>query len=145
MRYTEIDLQCEDIMWFGIDTNGHVLAFTSGGCGCVPEYVCRNREETEQLEKYFLKELKISSECKMEIPNDGSLLSDDAQLLSKKGIFVYDVSFEDGHKDEYSIVATPTFPISIHSLPSHIASILSDHIIICDEVGPKYLKVEHAY
>ena len=145
MRYSEIDLQCEDIMWFGVDTSGHILAFTSGGCGSVPEFVCRSKEETEKLEEYFLEKLSTSSECKMEIPNDGTPLAVDAQMLSKKGVFVYDVSFEDSHKDEYIIIARPTLPISINCLPAHIASILNDHIVECGEVAPKYLRVKHAY
>lgn len=33
MRITNIDLQCEDLMWFAIDQNGYVLEFTSGGDG----------------------------------------------------------------------------------------------------------------
>ena len=55
MRYTIIDLQCEDILWFGLDINGNVLAFTSGGSGNVPEFVCRSKEETELLIDFFNK------------------------------------------------------------------------------------------
>ena len=33
MRYSEIDLQCEDITWFGVDAINHVAAFASGGIG----------------------------------------------------------------------------------------------------------------
>ena len=47
MRYSEIDLQCEDITWFGVDANNHVIAFASGGMGNIPEFVCRSKEETK--------------------------------------------------------------------------------------------------
>lgn len=72
MRYSAIDLQCEDIMWFGIDTNGCILAFTSGGYGPVPEYVCRSKEETTLLENFFLEQLAVSTDARMDIEDDGS-------------------------------------------------------------------------
>ena len=39
MKYTEIELQYEDIMWFGVDRNGVVFECTSGGVGCVPLFL----------------------------------------------------------------------------------------------------------
>lgn len=33
MRITKIDLQCYDYLWFAIDANGCIIAFTSGGIG----------------------------------------------------------------------------------------------------------------
>ncbi len=145
MRYSEIDVQCEDIMWFGIDADRHILAFTSGGCGCVPEYVCRSKEETAQLEKFFMEKLKPSCESIMEISDDGSFLTEDALHLSQKGIFVYDVSFEKNHKDEYTIIARPTVPLQIDGLPKEIISVLADHIIECGMAGSKFIHVKHAY
>lgn len=47
MRITEIDLQCEDIMWFGIDN--HIFECTSAGCGNVPEFVCESKKNTKIL------------------------------------------------------------------------------------------------
>lgn len=61
MRFSEIDLQCEDIMWFAVDENNAVVAFTSGGCGNIPEFVCCSREETEALENFFMNEAEIST------------------------------------------------------------------------------------
>jgi len=31
MRFTEIELQSEDVLWFAIDNQNHIIAFTSGG------------------------------------------------------------------------------------------------------------------
>jgi len=44
MRYSITDLQCEDIMWFGIDQDGCIFECTSGGMGNVPEFVCQQRK-----------------------------------------------------------------------------------------------------
>lgn len=145
MRFSMIDLQCEDIMWFGIDSNKCILAFTSGGCGSVPEFVCRSKEETNQLELFFLEKLDELSDAEMEIPDDDTPLSMDAQLLAKKGVFVYDVSFEENHPDEYARIAIPTVPIHIDDLPADIAAIIRDHMIECDASCSKFLKIQHAY
>ncbi len=46
MTYSEIDLQCEDLLWFGVDRAGRVFCCTTAGQGNVPPFVCRSREET---------------------------------------------------------------------------------------------------
>jgi len=145
MRYSEIDLQCEDIIWFGIDSNGYILAFTSGGCGCVPEFVCRSKEETNKLEEFFFHELVFSSDSII----DPSLCNiadyDDIIQLSKNGIFVYDVSFEEGYGNKYSIVSHPSNPLHIDSLPDNIKLILNDHIINTANAGDRFIQIQHAY
>lgn len=50
MRITEIDLQCEDIMWFGIDSHNHIFGCTSAGCGNVPEFVCKSKQNTDDIQ-----------------------------------------------------------------------------------------------
>ena len=145
MRYSEIDLQCEDIMWFGVDVNGYIVAFTSGGYGCIPEYVCRSREETERLEEFFMEELEFSTDSKMEVSLDGSPLANDAQVLARKGLFVYDVSFEEDHDREYSIIATPSVPLDYKNLPINISEVLKDHIIEYDATCSTFIRVNHSY
>ena len=98
MRISEIDLQCNDIMWFAIDNNGYIVALTSGGEGNVPEYVCRSKEETDKLEEYFMCTAADIGDATLLIDNDGSLLADDATALSRKGLFCFDVSSEDEYK-----------------------------------------------
>ncbi len=39
MRISKIDLQCEDIMWFAVDSQKHIVECTSAGCGNDGEYV----------------------------------------------------------------------------------------------------------
>ncbi|MBD5101435.1 MAG: hypothetical protein HDT27_01825, partial [Subdoligranulum sp.] len=63
VRYTDIDLQIWDILWFAVDKNGYIGAFTSGGSNVVPEFVCCSKEETEILENYFSEYLKPSTAC----------------------------------------------------------------------------------
>lgn len=58
MRYSVFDLQVEDIMWFGMDTNGMIFACTSAGCANVPEFVCESREINELLCDFFMNKLE---------------------------------------------------------------------------------------
>lgn len=51
MRYTDIDLQSTDIMWFDVDKNENIAAFFSGGGFCVPEFVCKSIDK--RLQKFI--------------------------------------------------------------------------------------------
>ena len=145
MRYSEIDLQTEDIMWFAVDNLNHVLAFTSGGCGNVPEFICRSKEDTELLETFFMEKLSKSTEGVLFVDSDGSPLAEDSLNLAEKGIYSYDVSFEDEHKDEYVRIAAPKVPLQVEQLPDEIRKILMDHKIAANAATDKYLRVKHAY
>lgn len=145
MRYSEIDLQIEDIMWFAIDNSNHVLAFTSGGCGNVPEFVCCSKEDTELLETFFMEELKKSTQCLLLIDSDGTPLTEDSMKLAEKGIYCYDVSFDEGHEEEYVQIAVPNVPLQSDQLPDDILRILKNHRISANAKTDKYLHVEHAY
>ena len=145
MRYTEIDLQIEDIMWFGVDTRGHILAFTSGGCGSVPEFVCQSKEETEELEMFFLESLDRTTWGKLLIEADGSALAEDGAELAGKGIYCFDVSFDEEHAEEYVKIAVPEKPICVEDLPAKIQNFLKHHNIDADAAADKYIQIKHAY
>ena len=88
MRITEIDLQCEDIMWFGIDINGVVFECTSGGIGCVPSFVCESKETTEMLEDFFLTRLAATTQGTVLLSQNGNPMLDEVKsLYEKKSIF----------------------------------------------------------
>lgn len=54
MKYTELDLQIEDIMWFGIDKNGLIFEATTGGCANFSAFAINSKEDNEQLIDYLL-------------------------------------------------------------------------------------------
>ena len=145
MRYSEIDLQIEDIMWFAIDNSNHVLAFTSGGCGNVPEFVCCSKEDTELLETFFMEKSKKFTQGLLLIDADESSLAEDGLDLADKGVYSYDVSFDEEHEEEYVQIAAPKVPIQANQLPDNILKILENHKISADAKTDKYLHVEHAY
>lgn len=144
MRISEIDLQCEDIMWFAIDSNGNVFECTSAGCGNVPEYVCKSREETENLLDYFMEKAPSITTVTLQLPNEKNDLVDDVKVLSSKGLYCFDVTDYD-KDDQYTCIAIPSVPLKVTSLPENIQLLLSDHIYAGDVSKEHTIKVSHAY
>jgi len=144
MRYTEIDLQCEDIMWFGVDSNGYIFECTSAGCGNVPEYVCRSKEETQKLLDYFIEEAPEMTSANLLISDADNQLVDEVRDLASKGVYCFDIT--DYNKDDvYTCIAKPITPTVISSLPTEIQSLLSDHIYEGDISSSQSITVKHAY
>lgn len=146
MRFTEIDLQINDIMWFGIDMNGFIFACTTAGTASVPEFVCMSKEQTELLADYFMEKLKTTTAENLEMPYIDNPLINDAIMLAKKGIFVFDAASDDlAHDDDYVRIASPQIPLQFTKLPDEMQKLLRDHIVSVDVAREKYICVEHAY
>lgn len=144
MRISEIDLQCEDIMWFATDNHGNIFECTSAGCGNVPEYVCKSREETEVLVDYFMEKAPIITTSKLLITSENNKLTEDIQKLSSKGLFCFDIT-NYADDDKYTCISIPEKPINISELPTDIQHLLSDHIYNGDISQERTITVEHAY
>ena len=145
MRITRIDLQCYDILWFAIDNNGCIIAFTSGGKSDVPEFVCRSKSETERLEDFFMSLPNDYSPSKLLIDNDGSQLAIDAEELAQKGIYYFDTYSDIEYEYGYSKVSYPDKALHVSDLPSDIQKLLSDHIIDIDVSTEDRIIVKNAY
>ncbi|MBE6762715.1 MAG: hypothetical protein E7551_10605 [Ruminococcaceae bacterium] len=140
MRITNIDLQCEDIMWFAIDKNGYILEFTSSGIGNVPEFVCADRKVNELLEDFFMNVLPESTSEQLIIPYEDNDLVNDAIMLSQKGIYCFDAN-----GDSYYKICSPKASLRIDNLPEDIRNILSKRYIDTDVFSTDIVNVEHAY
>ena len=146
MRYTEIDLQIEDIMWFGIDLNGYIFSCTTAGTANVPEFVCASKEQTELIEDYFTKELEKTTSAVLEAPYVDNPLMRDATELAEKGVFSFDaVTDNSEHDREYVKIASPKTPIQYNLLPDEIKKLLQEHTVPVDAAKEKYICVKHAY
>ena len=144
MRITAIDLQCEDIMWFGRDNNNHIFECTSAGCGNVPEFVCISKENTERLLNFFMNELVEFTEEKVLIEyDDTNSLLEDCIHLSRKGIYCYDIYEDD--EQQYIKISEPLKPLVFDSLPSDIKDILKNSILNLSVMSDNFISVEHAY
>ena len=145
MKYTEIDLQCEDIMWFGVDRNGLIFECTSAGIGCVPSFVCDSREETEELVSFFLDNFQTTTQGSLLFDASDNQLTQDCLILSGKGIFCFDVAIDEDRPNEYKRIAFPQEPIKVSDLPKKIQSILATHKVDVDVTFDAYISVPHAY
>lgn len=144
MRITAIDLQCEDIMWFGIDNHNHIFECTSAGCGNVPEFVCRSKENTEKLLNFFMNELDEFTEEKILVEyKDTNPLLEDCIHLSRKGIYCYDIYEDD--EQRYIKIAEPLKPLEFDNLPLPIKGIFENSRVNTDVMTDKFISVEHAY
>ncbi len=111
----------------------------------MPEFVCKSKENTEFLETFFMEELGKSTQGKLLIAQDGSALAEDSLALAEKGIYSYDVSFDDGHENEYVQIAGPEEPLKANQLPAKVWEILRNNTISGDAAVDRYLHIEHAY
>lgn len=144
MRITEIDLQCEDIMWFGIDNKNHVFECTSAGCGNVPEFVCQSRENTEILTIFFMDELCEFTQAKLLVEYlDANPLLNDCIRLSRKGIYCFDM-YKD-NEQQYEKIAEPVEPLNYDMLPQKIKDIFAVNRVNIDVMREKIISVKHAY
>ena len=144
MRITEIDLQCEDIMWFGIDSHNHIFECTSAGCGNVPKFVCKSKEVTEKLLEFFMNELNEFTEENLLVGcvNTNQLLKDCIRL-SRKGIYCFDVYEE--NEQQYAKIVEPVRPLEYDELPQKIKDIFYDNRVDVDVRNQKIINVDHAY
>lgn len=144
MRITEIDLQCEDIMWFGIDNQNHVFECTSAGCGNVPEFVCQNKENTEALTAFFMNELCEFTQAKLLVEYfDANQLLNDCIQLSRKGIYCFDIYKE--NEQQYEKIVEPAESLNYDMLPQKIKDILAVNRVNIDVMREKIISVKHAY
>lgn len=132
MHFTETELQSEDLLWFGVDINGNILAFYTGGIGCVPNFVCSNQKITYDLQDYFLNELEFNNDSNSEV-------------LAKKGLYCFDVSYEDNYGNSYHKTEKPNKPINISTLPEKIVNMLKNNILEYDANNVETIIVKHAY
>ncbi|MGN1275375.1 MAG: hypothetical protein ACI4UK_00090 [Floccifex sp.] len=144
MRITEIDLQCEDIMWFGIDNENHIFECTSAGCGNVPEFVCRSKENTEILLEFFINELDEFTEAKLLVEYiDGNQLLNECVQLSRKGIYCFDI-YEENER-QYAKIVEPVEPLNYDKLPKKIKDIFANNRVEIDVMEERIISVKHAY
>lgn len=146
MRYTEIDLQINDIIWFGIDMNGFIFACTTAGTASVPEFVCMSKGQTELLADYFMEKLEATTAEILETPYIDNSLINDAIMLAKKSLFAFDAASGDlAHDDDYVRIASPQIPLQFTKSPDEMQKLLRDHIVSVDVTKEKYIRIEHAY
>ena len=136
MRFTEIDLQIEAIMWFGVDKNGYIFVCHSSWLPNIPEFVCNNKEETEFLDKYFMKYLEMKDDDWGYPP-----------VLSEKALYSFGGIVEDEPESKEDFKTHPYWykkwggaqnPLHFDQLPKKIQKIMDSHRIDVDITKTDY-------
>jgi len=104
-----------DCLWLAHDRNNHIGGFVTGGNGPIPvDLLDLNEPKVEDLEEMVSGLPKVSaSRLLISFYTDPSSFLD----LAERGIFIYD------WQDPYQLVATPTTPILLASLPDRLREI----------------------
>lgn len=128
MIITDLDLQIEDIEWYGVDKNGRIAQFMSGGSFAVPEFVRESRENLEIVSHFFEKYNQTISETvlfnkNIEYPRKEFI--EECKYISQKGIYCYDIWHKSEFMNEYIYVCKPSLALAITDLPQDIQSVLS--------------------
>ncbi|WFR56278.1 hypothetical protein QA584_22075 [Anaerocolumna sp. AGMB13025] len=148
MRITEIDLELEDIEWYGIDENGRIAQFTSGGSKIVPEFICESREKLDVVCEFFENfSPRIVEEVIFEVPKyPRKEYLQECKKISQKGLYCFDISNEQDSTDGYILICTPSYELQISELPEIIQSILSSYRIPNVNFNNcKIISIEKAY
>lgn len=142
-RITALECEYQDIEWYGIDAQGNIAVFCSGGTGNIPEFVCVSQEITDELIAFFRQ---------ME-PNTTSIIMSGltpavaqcARNFSDKGLYYFDANDGDCHP-YYLKQSSPNRPLCLEQLPDHIKGLLSCHRLNIESFAlVNTIAVPHAY
>lgn len=128
MIITDLDLQIEDVEWYGVDKNGRIAQFMSGGSFAVPEFVRESRENLEIVSHFFEKYSQIISATVLfnkNIEYPRKEFWEECKYVSQMGIYCYDIWDKSELMNEYVYVCKPFCALEITDLPQDIQSVLS--------------------
>lgn len=138
---TEIEQETSDINWFFV--SGDKIGFVASGAGKLPDSIAKLDEKLEMLWSYF-KELPETSEVVINtelIAIKNTVITnnylEDFIYMAKRGLYTFDKTVVNNFRDtNYHLVAKPTKPLSLDTLPEEILYLMNDTVFIED--------VEHA-
>jgi len=143
--------ECEhmDMEWYGVDRQGNIAVFCSGGVGNLPEFVCENDERACELMDYFESLEKMTSSVLMFPQSRGA--EQCARGFSDKGLYYFDAN--DGTRpgictfhEYYTKQSYSQSPLKYEQLPDHIKEILKHNLMEIEDFSlVNTICVKHAY
>lgn len=112
-----------DCLWLAHDRNNRVGGFVTGGLGPIPvDLLDLNEPKVEDLEEMVSGLPKVSGSSLLVsfYPDPSSFID-----LAERGIFIYDWQAGAQSANAYQLVAAPTTPILLASLPDKLREITS--------------------
>lgn len=148
-RITTEECCFSDIEWYGIDKNGNIAVFCSGGAGNLPEFVCADKEKTDKIIAYFAELEKITDSTLFfrSTPTAQQVARD----FSDKGLYYFDSDDGTGHdftvlQSYYTKHSAPHSPLNYKQLPPFVQQLLKDNFLDAyDFSSADVVYAEHAY
>ena len=145
--------ECEfrDIEWYGVDGQGNIAVFCSGGVGNLPEFICENEERANELMEYFDKIPKSTNSILVFLKTKIGRAKQAAKDFSDKGLYYFDS--DDGTELEvvtlhkyYTKHSYPERPLKYDLLPKHIREILKFNFMKIEDFSlVDTIHTKHAY
>lgn len=140
-----------DMEWYGVDRQGNIAVFCSGGEGNLPEFVCENEERADELIAHFDKFEKITSSILIFPKTKIGRAEQIARDFSDKGLYYFDA--DDGTKlgvctfhEYYTKHSAPQNPLKYELLPKHVREILKHNFLEIEDFSlVDTIHVKHAY
>lgn len=119
-----------DIEWYGVDRQGQIAVFCSGGVGNLPSFVSENLERTNTLIEFFAALEKTTSSiliCK-QTPSEEQC----ARNFSDRGLYYFDANSDiqqDISYPDYIKQSSPTSTLRYEQLPANIQEALKHNFM----------------
>ena len=137
--------------WYGVDRQGNIAVFCSGGVGNLPEFICESEERTDELVERFNKIPKNTSSILIFPKTRMGMAEQVARDFSDKGLYYFDS--DDGTKLEvttlhkyYTKHSYPEKPLKYDLLPKHMRETLKYNFMEIEDFSlADTIYIKHAY
>lgn len=133
MGYTDMDSTNDNIMWFAVDRNSRIAAFTTTTMDNLPEFVCKSKDINQKLYNYFMYHLPDSTCGEILEKLKTSSQEEDCVLLIGKGVTCFGMS----NSHEYHKIAETRDPITIDMLDDEIKELMKSNKLEADFIVDK--------
>lgn len=134
MTISDIEEETTDLDWFGVDQQGSIGHFTTGGFGALPRSVASSKEDMESILKYF-RSLPLNATVPVVNPKTMALLEtkdDKARQkylqeflgMASRGLYSFNYQHTGRRPSPYFLVAKPEKPLHIDGVPGEIQGLL---------------------
>ena len=137
MSFTYEEQWTMDIAWYGLDANGKIGHFTTGGEKMLPRNVAESKETLKKLNDFF-ENLQVNHKDNFLICPDiknklnerlvlnmGGYVTNWAQM-SSKGLYTFDSPIEFDENRPYYRLTIPKRELNVEELPTEIKTILKN-------------------
>jgi hypothetical protein len=132
--FTEIDQRASDLDWFGVDRNGHIGHFATGGYVMLPASIASNKDDWQLVFDYFIHKLLprgawspdpgVATRVQLGTDKQREDFFRSFAAMAVRGLYSYDLLDLHPKPSPYVRIAIPARPLIVDELPGTIRSIV---------------------